>query len=56
VAISNNRLQEIDDLGNVAFNYKDYADKGKRKLMRLNPREFIRRFEQHILPFRFVKI
>jgi hypothetical protein len=56
VAISNNRLQEIDNLGNVAFNYKDYADKGNRKLMRLNPREFIRRFEQHILPFRFVKI
>lgn len=56
VAISHHRLKEIDDYGNVLFEYKDYADQGKKKLMKLSGKEFIRRFEQHLLPFRFVKI
>jgi hypothetical protein len=56
VAISNHRMKSIDAAGNVSFEYKDYADKGKKKLMKLSGKEFIRRFEQHLLPYRFVKI
>jgi hypothetical protein len=40
----------------VSFRYKDYADGGKTKTMKLSHDEFLRRFEQHILPKRFVKI
>ena len=40
----------------TAFNYKDYADNNRNKQMTLSCREFIRRFEQHILPYRFTKI
>ena len=40
----------------MTFEYKDYKDSGKKKSMRLSKSEFIRRFEQHILPRRFVKI
>lgn len=57
VAISNHRIQSInDERGTVTFDYKDYADGGKQKQMTLAAREFIRRFEQHILPKRFCKI
>lgn len=56
VAISNHRISSINDEGNVSFNYKDYADNGKQKQMTLSAAEFIRRFEQHILPERFTKI
>ncbi|MEJ7738595.1 MAG: transposase [Chitinophagaceae bacterium] len=38
------------------FTYKDYADGKKQKQMTLSNQEFVRRFEQHILPKRFVKI
>ena len=41
---------------NVTFEYKDYADEGKKKTMTLAGKEFIRRYEQHILPPRFCKI
>ena len=57
VAISNHRIGSInDEEGTVSFNYKDYADEGKQKQMTLTIAEFIRRFEQHILPERFTKI
>lgn len=57
VAISNHRIASINDAdGSVTFDYKDYADEGKRKQMTLLCSEFIRRFEQHILPERFTKI
>ena len=57
VAISNHRICSInDEEGNVTFDYKDYADAGKQKQMTLSVNEFIRRFEQHILPKRFTKI
>jgi hypothetical protein len=55
VAISNHRIQNIDDSG-VSFFYKDYKDKSKKKLTRLSGVEFLRRFCMHILPYRFVKI
>jgi hypothetical protein len=57
VAISNHRIASInDENGTVSFDYKDYADVGKQKQMTLTIHEFIRRFEQHILPERFTKI
>lgn len=57
VAISNHRIQAYDaDAHTVAFAYKDYADGGKQKQMVLPDSEFVRRFEQHILPHRFTKI
>ncbi|MDQ3843743.1 MAG: IS91 family transposase [Bacteroidota bacterium] len=56
VAISNHRISSINDDDTVTFAYKDYADQGKKKLMTLSTAEFIRRFEQHILPKRFTKI
>ena len=55
VAISNQRIQKIDDSG-VTFFYKDYKDNSKKKLTRLSGVEFLRRFCMHILPYRFVKI
>jgi hypothetical protein len=55
VAISNNRIEQIAN-GNCIFTYKDYADKDKIKKMSITVQEFIRRFEQHILPQQFCKI
>ena len=55
VAISNHRIQSVDDSG-VSFFYKDYKDKSKKKLTHLSGVEFLRRFCLHILPRRFVKI
>jgi hypothetical protein len=57
VAISNHRISSInDEADTVTFGYKDYADDNKQKQMTLGGAEFIRRFEQHILPERFTKI
>ncbi|MEO9257865.1 MAG: transposase, partial [Crocinitomicaceae bacterium] len=57
VAISNHRISSInDEQGTVTFDYKDYREEGKQKQMVLSADEFIRRFEQHILPERFTKI
>lgn len=57
VAISNHRISHINEPGDtVTFAYKDYADQNKQKQMTISSREFIRRFEQHILPQRFTKI
>jgi hypothetical protein len=57
VAISNHRICSIDEQQQtVTFDYKDYADHSKQKQMTLTGAEFIRRFEQHILPKRFTKI
>ena len=55
IAISNNRIQSIDDQ-NVTFTYKDYRQNGFKKQMALTHEEFIRRFALHILPKGFVKI
>jgi len=64
VAISNHRISSINEQDDsVTFTYKDYrsigtgnADGNKQKQMTLSGIEFIRRFEQHILPKRFTKI
>ena len=55
VAISNRRLLSMED-GRVTFQYKDYADGNRIKVMTLEATEFIRRFLLHILPNGFVRI
>ena len=55
VAISNYRIKNIDD-NNVTFEYKDYKDNSKIKLMTITGVEFIRRFLLHVLPKYFTKI
>lgn len=57
VAISPRRLLALDPVEQtVTFSWKDYADGAKRKTMRLELTEFVRRFCLHLLPERFVKI
>jgi hypothetical protein len=57
VALSPKRLVALDlKAQTVTFSWKDYADGCKRKTMRLELREFVRRFCLHLLPERFVKI
>ena len=55
VAITNQRLLEINHSG-VTFMHKDYAHGAKQLPTHLDGVEFLRRFCQHILPKRFVKI
>ena len=55
VAITAHRILKIDDQ-QISFRYKDYQDGHKQKIMTLGHEEFLRRFEQHILPKGFVKI
>jgi len=57
VALSPKRLLAFDPKSQtVTFTWKDYAEGCKRKTMRLELREFVRRFCLHLLPERFVKI
>ena len=57
VAITNDRIKTVDENNDkVTFAYKDYASNGIQKQMQLGAQEFIRRFEQHILPKYFTKI
>ncbi len=56
VAINNRRIKHIDAHNRVTFVYKDYAQGGVKRTMRLEGEEFLRRFEQHILPRGFCKI
>ena len=55
IAITAHRITGISE-GNVNFKYKDYSDGNQQKEMALSVPEFLRRFELHILPKRFVKI
>jgi hypothetical protein len=55
VAISNHRLVNVAD-GKVTFRWKDYAHRGKQKLMTVTAEEFLRRFLLHVLPQGFVRI
>ncbi|MEG1597793.1 MAG: IS91 family transposase [Bacilli bacterium] len=55
VAISNERIKNINN-GNITFEYKDYKDKSKIKIMTITADEFIRRFLMHVLPKQFTKI
>ena len=55
VAISNHRLVSMTNT-EVRFRYKDYAHGDRRKVMRLDASEFIRRFLLHVLPTGFMRI
>ena len=55
IAITVHRIISIGQ-STITFKYKDYADGDTTKEMTLSHAEFLRRFEQHILPKRFVKI
>ena len=55
VAITTHRILDITDT-EITFKYKDYKDGNRQKEMTLSHEEFLRRFEQHILPKGFVKI
>jgi hypothetical protein len=55
VAITNQRLINVDESG-ISFMHKDYRDDAHQKPTHLGGVEFLRRFCQHILPHRFVKI
>jgi hypothetical protein len=55
VAISNHRIVNVSD-AQVRFRYKDYAHGNRRKIMRLEAGEFIRRFLLHVLPPGFMRI
>ena len=54
VAISNNRLRQLHD-GQVTFSYKESATE-QLKHCTVSAAEFIRRFLQHVLPPRFIKV
>jgi len=54
VAISNNRLRSLEH-GAVTFAYKESAT-DQLKHCTLTAEEFIRRFLQHVLPPRFIKV
>src|ERR1039458_6855786 len=49
VAISNRRLLALEN-GQVSFEWKDYRDANRVKVMTVPAAEFIRRFIQHVLP------
>jgi len=53
VAISNKHIRRFEE-GRVTFSYKDANEQSRQ--MTLETEEFIRRFLQHVLPYRFVKI
>ena len=54
VAISNNRILKLED-GQVTFKYKESAT-DQIKFCTIPAEEFIRRFLQHVLPDRFIKL
>jgi len=55
VAISNRRIINISNT-HVTFLAKDYRDRAQKKPVKLKGAEFLRRFCQHIMPKRFVRI
>ncbi|NUM65585.1 transposase, partial [candidate division KSB1 bacterium] len=54
VAISNRRLLKLEN-GNVTFQYRDGETK-RFRTKTVAAEEFIRRFLQHVLPHRFIKV
>jgi hypothetical protein len=54
VALSNNRLRKLEN-GHLTFSYKESAT-DQVKQCTVTAEEFIRRFLQHVLPPRFIKV
>lgn len=55
IAISNYRIIKVDKQW-VYFHWKDYADHNRKKVMKLQGVEFLRRFLMHVLPSGFMRI
>jgi hypothetical protein len=55
IAISNRRIIKVDEQS-VVFHWKDYADHHRKKIMKLDGVEFLRRFLMHVLPSGFMRI
>lgn len=55
IAITNQRIIDITQT-QVSFYAKDYRDNGTVKITKLQGKEFLRRYSQHILPKGFVRI
>lgn len=55
IAISNHRIIKVDEQS-VVFHWKDYADNNRKKIMKLDGVEFLRRFLMHVLPSGFMRI
>lgn len=55
IAISNHRLVSIKK-HQIQFTYKNYKHGGKTQVATLDAYEFLRRFCQHILPKRFIRM
>jgi hypothetical protein len=57
VAISDSRIVDFDPVASkVSFEWKDYKDNNKKKVMTLDAIEFVRRYLLHVLPPGFMKI
>ena len=57
IAISNSRILAIDkDKKEVTFSLKEYKNGGRKTTLTLSFKEFIRRFQNHILPKGFTRI
>jgi hypothetical protein len=57
IAISNHRIRSIDkEKRTVTISLKDYRNGGKKTVLSLSAREFIRRYSMHILPKGFTRI
>ena len=55
IAISNTRIIKVDEQF-VYFHWKDYAANNRKKIMKLEGVEFLRRFLMHVLPGGFMRI
>lgn len=57
VAISNHRIINIDHQNDcISFKLKNYKKSGKKEILSLDQKEFIRRFSLHVLPKGFTRI
>ena len=56
IALSNHRIKDISEKGDVTFRYKDYREDGESKNLTVSAFQFIRLFLQHVFPYRFMRI
>lgn len=57
IAISNHRILAIDKTNRtVSFSLKNYRNQGKKTTQTLSAKDFIKRFQNHILPKGFTRI
>ncbi len=57
IAISNHRILRVDKTNStVSFSLKDYRNQGKKTIQTLSTKDFIKRFQNHILPKGFTRI